>query len=65
MAYTRDADGRIASVSATSVTGVTTSVVTSINYLSFGPAGSYAFGNGQTQTKTFDYRPTGVVSTPL
>lgn len=67
VAYTRDADGRIASVAATSATGVTTTVVTAINYLPFGPASSYAFGDGQTQTKTFDqdYRPTGVVSTPL
>jgi RHS repeat-associated protein len=67
VAYTRDADGRVVSVAATSATGVTTNVVTAITYLPFGPAGSYAFGNGQIQTKTFDsdYRPTGVVSTSL
>lgn len=67
VAYTRDADGRVASVTTTSATGVTNAVVTAISYLPFGPASNYTFGNGQTQTKTFDhdYRPTGVVSTPF
>jgi RHS repeat-associated protein len=67
VSYTRDADGRIASVAAVSATGVSTPVVTAISYLPYGPASGYAFGNGQIQTKTFDqdYRPTGVVSTPL
>jgi RHS repeat-associated protein len=67
VAYTRDADGRVASVAATSVAGVTTHVVTAMAYLPFGPASSYTFSNGQILTKTYDqdYRSTGVASNAL
>jgi len=56
--YTRDADGRIASVSKSG-----TQIVSSIGYLPFGPATQYTFASGgQMLTKSYDanYRATDI-----
>jgi len=61
--YTRDADGRIASVSNGS-----TPVVTAISYLPFGPATQYTFAsNGQTFVKSYDanYRATDITGSAI
>ncbi len=61
--YTRDADGRIASVSNGS-----TPIVSSIAYLPFGPATQYTFASGgQTLVKTYDanYRATDIAGSAI
>jgi len=66
--YTRDADGRIASVSATPVGGINTAIVSAIGYLPFGPATAYNFADGgQALNKLYDanYRPTDVEGSAL
>lgn len=63
VSYTRDAEGRIASISSGGG-----SIVPSISYLPFGPATQYTFAaGGQTLTKTYDanYRATDVVGSTL
>lgn len=66
--YTRDADGRIASVSATPVGGVATTVVSAITYLPFGPATGYSFATGsQALNKLYDanYQVTDIEGSDL
>jgi RHS repeat-associated protein len=65
--YTRDVEGRIASVDTKAAKGTEAMAVSAIAYLPFGPASSYTFGNGETLTKTYDhaYRSTGVTSNTL
>jgi RHS repeat-associated protein len=61
--YTRDADGRIASVSNGS-----TPIVTAINYLPFGPATQYTFASGgQTLVKNYDlnYHSTDITGSAI
>jgi len=53
--YTRDADGRIQTVSLTPPGGTATSIVTNLTWQPFGPPITYTFAQGgQTLTKTFD-----------
>lgn len=66
--YTRDADGRIASVSATPVGGINTAIVSAIGYLPFGPATGYTFADGgQSLNKLYDanYRATDIEGSAL
>lgn len=66
--YTRDADGRIASVSATPVGGINTTIVSAIGYLPFGPATDYTFADGgQSLGKLYDanYRATDIEGSAL
>lgn len=66
--YTRDADGRIASVSATPAGGINTAIVSAIGYLPFGPATGYSFANGgQSLDKLYDanYRATDIEGSAL
>lgn len=66
--YTRDADGRIASVSATPAGGVGTTIVSAIGYLPFGPATGYTFADGgQSLDKLYDanYRATDIEASAL
>lgn len=60
--YTRDADGRIASVSNGS-----TPVVTAISYLPFGSATQYTYAGGQTLVKNYDanYRATDITGSAI
>jgi RHS repeat-associated protein len=60
--YTRDADGRIASVSNGGV-----AIVTAIDYLPFGPATEYDYAGGQTLTRTYNlnYQATDVAGSVL
>ncbi len=63
ISYTRDTNGRIATIKKS-----TTSIITAIGYLPFGPATSYTFASGgQTLTKTYDanYRPTDIAGSAL
>ena len=53
--YTRDADGRIQTVSVTPPGGSATSILTNLSWQPFGPPITYTFAQGgQTLTKTFD-----------
>ncbi len=52
--YTRDAVGRIATVTATPSGGMATAVASGVTYRPFGPVASYKLGNGQTVTRSFD-----------
>ncbi|MHB8742699.1 MAG: RHS repeat-associated core domain-containing protein [Sulfuricaulis sp.] len=53
--YTRDADGRIQTVSVTPPGGSATAVITNLTWQPFGPPITYTFAQGgQTLTKTFD-----------
>ena len=54
VAYTRDANGRIASAMFTPPGGTATTVVSGITYLPFGTVLSYQLGNGQTVARTYD-----------
>ena len=68
VAYARDLDGRIQSVTVTPPGGSATPLLTNITYRPFGPASIYAFTQGgQTLTKTFDanYWMTDVTSNAL
>ena len=61
--YARDADGRLIAIAEGS-----TSIVTAISYLPFGPATQYTFAQGgQTLTKTYDanYRATDIAGSAL
>jgi RHS repeat-associated protein len=62
--YTRDAAGRVQAVK-TKVNSSTAeqTVVSAVNYLPFGPAKSYTYGNGLTHTVSYDndYRLTDIV----
>lgn len=61
--YTYDANGRVSGVTATTSSGTTT-LVSNVSYLPFGPVSSYTLGNGQAITRTYDanYRLTDLVS---
>ncbi len=69
--YTRNAEGRITSVSVTpAVTilgGSPTVVASNITYLPFGPVASYTLGSGQTVTRSYDanYQLTDLASPAL
>lgn len=66
--YTRDANGRIASVSATPVGGIATTVVSATTYLPFGPATAYSFADAsQVLDKLYDanYRATDIEGSAL
>jgi len=53
--YTRDADGRIQTVSVTPPGGSATAVITNLTWQPFGPPITYTFAQGgQTLAKTFD-----------
>lgn len=63
--YTRDAMGRITSVDADAPGGgQPRSVVSGVTYLPFGPVSGLKFGNGITETRTYDqdYRLTNLSS---
>gem|GEM_PF-961093 len=61
--YTYDANGRVSGVTATTSSGTTT-LVSNVTYLPFGPVSGYTLGNGQAITRTYDanYRLTDLVS---
>jgi RHS repeat-associated protein len=61
--YSYDADGHVSGVTATTARGTST-LVSNVTYLPFGPVSSYTLGNGQTITRTYDanYRLTDLVS---
>lgn len=61
--YAYDTDGHVNGVTATTANGTTT-LVSNVSYLPFGPVSSYTLGNGQTITRTYDanYRLTDLVS---
>lgn len=66
--YTRDADGRIQTVSVTPPGGSATAVITNLTWQPFGPPITYTFAQGgQTLSKTFDqnYWMTDVTGTAL
>ncbi len=64
LTYGRDSDGHIQSVALVSASGVSSTAVSSISYLPFGPISSYTLGNGQVVTRTYDanYRLTDLTS---
>ncbi|RUL68364.1 RHS repeat-associated core domain-containing protein [Dyella choica] len=61
--YSYDADGHISGVTATTPAGTTT-LVSNVTYLPFGPVTGYTLGNGQAITRTYDanYRLTDLTS---
>ncbi|WP_266158738.1 DUF6531 domain-containing protein, partial [Dyella silvatica] len=62
--YSRNALGRISGVSVTPSGAAGQAVVSAISYLPFGPITSYALGNGQILTRSYDanYRLTDLTS---
>jgi len=60
--YGRDAAGQISYVSATPHSSSTVNLASYIKHMPFGPASSWTYGNGVTDTRTFDqdYRMTSV-----
>lgn len=61
--YTLDSAGRVQAVKTKlSASAVEQTVMSNINYLPFGPASDYLFGNGLTHTASYDndYRLTGI-----
>ena len=55
LTYTRDADGRIQTLTVTPAGGVATAVLTNVAYLPFGSPTVTSFANaGQSQTRAFD-----------
>jgi RHS repeat-associated protein len=64
VAYTRDNDDRIATVTLTPSGGATFTAVSGVAYLPFGPLAHYTLGNGQLVTRTYDanYRLTDLTS---
>ena len=65
--YSRDAAGRISGVTVTTNGSADQTVVSAITYLPFGPISSYALGNGQTITRSYDanYQLTDLTSPAL
>lgn len=65
--YGRNTLGQITAVTVTPANGAASQVVTSATYLPFGPLASYALGNGQVVTRTYDanYAVTDVASPAL
>ena len=65
VSYTRDADGRIQSVSVLPSGSTTaTTVVSNVTYQPFGPVSGYTLGNGQAVARAYDanYRLTDITS---
>ncbi|CAJ7870371.1 ImpA family type VI secretion-associated protein [Burkholderia pseudomallei] len=64
VSYSRDGDGRIQSLSVTPANGTTSTAVSGVTYLPFGPITGYTLGNGQAITRTYDanYRLTDLTS---
>ena len=65
VSYSRDADGRIQSVSVTPSGSTTaTTAVSNVTYQPFGPISGYTLGNGQAITRVYDanYRLTDLTS---
>lgn len=62
--YSRDVNGRVATVAVTPVGSATFTAVSSIVYLPFGPISAYTLGNGQVVSRTYDtnYRLSDIVS---
>jgi YD repeat-containing protein len=62
MTYARDTAGQVTSVTATQPTHAPVNLATSVKHMPFGPASSWTYGNGVTDSRTFDldYRMTGV-----
>ncbi|RYY74106.1 MAG: RHS repeat protein [Gammaproteobacteria bacterium] len=62
--YSRDAAGRIQGITtkAANANATVQTIASNMTYLPFGPAASYAYGNGLTHTNTFDtdYRLTNI-----
>ena len=54
LAYTFDLTGRVSQISATPAGGSAQTVVSGVTYHPFGGAKGFAFGNGQTYSRTFD-----------
>ena len=52
--YSRDADGRVTSVTVSPPMGAAVTAVNAIAYRPFGPVSSYTLGNGQVVTRTYD-----------
>ncbi|GLQ40764.1 RHS repeat-associated core domain-containing protein [Dyella nitratireducens] len=61
--YSYDTDGHVSGVTATTASGTST-LVSNVTYLPFGPVSGYTLGNGQIITRTYDanYRLTDLVS---
>ena len=64
VSYSRDADGRIQSISVTPPTGSASTAVSNVTYQPFGPVSGYTLGNGQQIVRTYDanYRLTDLIS---
>ena len=64
LTYGRDGNGHIQSVALVSASGASSTAVSAISYLPFGPISSYTLGNGQVVTRTYDanYRLTDLTS---
>lgn len=64
VAYTRDSDGRIQSLSVTPPNGTASTAVSGVTYQPFGPVSGYTLGNGQAVTRSYDanYRLTDLTS---
>ncbi|QAU23525.1 RHS repeat protein [Dyella sp. M7H15-1] len=62
VSYSYDADGHVSGVTAITANGTTT-LVSNVTYLPFGPISGYTLGNGQTITRSYDanYRLTDLV----
>jgi len=54
IAYGHDSVGRVNSVTVTPTGGSTSTAVSNVSYLPFGPVASYTLGNGQNVTRTYD-----------
>jgi RHS repeat-associated protein len=52
--YSRDADGRVTSVTVSPPMGAAVTAVNAIAYRPFGPVSSYTLGNGQVVTRAYD-----------
>jgi RHS repeat-associated protein len=63
VSYSYDTDGRVSGVTATTSSGTST-LVSNVAYLPFGPVNGYTLGNGQAVTRTYDanYRLTDLTS---
>jgi RHS repeat-associated protein len=64
LVYSRDADGRIASVALKPLGKASITVVRAVTYLPFGPVSGYTLGNAQQITRAYDanYRLTDLTS---
>jgi RHS repeat-associated protein len=62
LTYGRDAAGQVSSVTATQPGHAAVNLATSVTHMPFGPLSGWTYGNGVTDTRTFDqdYRPTSI-----